>query len=125
YYFRTIKPGPYPWRNGPTAWRPAHIHGSVSGPAIAARLVPQMYFEGAPLIPKCPLIRPHAAPAAAPRRIGRRGRAPRFRRRGPRRLTSPSPRRAALARRLAPSERPPPGCGPRVPWFLAIRRARR
>ncbi len=51
---------------------------------------------------------------------------PRFRRRGPRRLTSPSPRRrAALARRLAPSERPPPGCGPRVPWFLAIRRARR
>ena len=51
YYFRTIKPGPYPWRNGPNDWRPAHIHVSVSGPAIAARLVTQMYFEGDPLIP--------------------------------------------------------------------------
>ncbi len=48
YYFRTIKPGPYPWRNGPNDWRPAHIHVSVSGPAIAARLVTQMYFEGDP-----------------------------------------------------------------------------
>ena len=50
YYFRTIKPGPIP---GATAndWRPAHIHVSVSGPAIAARLVTQMYFEGDPLIP--------------------------------------------------------------------------
>ncbi len=65
YYFRTIKPGPYPWRNGPNDWRPAHIHVSVSGPAIAARLVTQMYFEGDPLIPKCPIIRTLADPEAA------------------------------------------------------------
>lgn len=71
YYFRTIKPGPYPWRNGPNDWRPAHIHVSVSGPAIAARLVTQMYFEGDPLIPKCPIIRPLADPEAAQSLIGR------------------------------------------------------
>ncbi|MFX9381286.1 protocatechuate 3,4-dioxygenase subunit beta, partial [Acinetobacter baumannii] len=71
YYFRTIKPGPYPWRNGPNDWRPAHIHVSVSGPAIAARLVTQMYFEGDPLIPKCPIIRTLADPEAAQSLIGR------------------------------------------------------
>jgi len=26
YRFVTIKPGAYPWRNHPNAWRPAHIH---------------------------------------------------------------------------------------------------
>ena len=29
YYFRTVKPGPYPWRNYVNSWRPAHIHFSV------------------------------------------------------------------------------------------------
>lgn len=57
YIFRTIKPGPYPWLNGPNQWRPAHVHFSISGPAIATRLVTQLYFEGDPLIPLCPIIR--------------------------------------------------------------------
>jgi protocatechuate 3,4-dioxygenase, beta subunit len=50
YRFVTIKPGAYPWRNQPNAWRPAHIHFSVFGPAFATRLVTQMYFPGDPLL---------------------------------------------------------------------------
>ncbi|MEW6706575.1 MAG: protocatechuate 3,4-dioxygenase subunit beta [Pseudomonadota bacterium] len=57
YVFRTIKPGPYPWRNRMNDWRPAHIHYSVSGDGWAQRLITQMYFEGDPLIPGCPIIR--------------------------------------------------------------------
>lgn len=49
YRFLTIKPGAYPWRNHPNAWRPAHIHFSVHGPAFVTRLVTQMYFPGDPL----------------------------------------------------------------------------
>lgn len=26
YIFRTIKPGPYPWRNRINEWRPAHSY---------------------------------------------------------------------------------------------------
>lgn len=62
YVFRTIKPGPYPWRNGPNDWRPAHIHVSVSGPSIATRLITQLYFEGDPLIPLCPIVKTIANP---------------------------------------------------------------
>ena len=50
YRFVTIKPGAYPWRNHANAWRPAHIHFSVFGPAFATRLVTQMYFPGDPLL---------------------------------------------------------------------------
>ena len=57
YVYRTIKPGPYPWRNGVNDWRPAHVHYSISGSGWAQRLVTQMYFEGDPLIPQCPIIR--------------------------------------------------------------------
>jgi protocatechuate 3,4-dioxygenase beta subunit len=57
YVYRTIKPGPYPWRNGVNDWRPAHIHYSISGTGWAQRLVTQMYFEGDPLIPQCPILR--------------------------------------------------------------------
>ncbi|MEO0701584.1 MAG: protocatechuate 3,4-dioxygenase subunit beta [Pseudomonadota bacterium] len=57
YAFRTIQPGPYPWPNGPNDWRPAHIHFSVFGHAFAQRLITQMYFEGDPLIPLCPIVR--------------------------------------------------------------------
>ena len=39
YAFTTIKPGPYPWGNHPNAWRPAHIHFSILGPAWVTRLV--------------------------------------------------------------------------------------
>lgn len=51
YYFRTIKPGPYPWRNYANSWRPAHIHFSVCGSGFVQRLITQLYFEGDPLIP--------------------------------------------------------------------------
>jgi protocatechuate 3,4-dioxygenase, beta subunit len=51
YRFVTIRPGEYPWGNHHNAWRPAHIHFSLFGPAFATRLVTQMYFPGDPLIP--------------------------------------------------------------------------
>ena len=57
YHYRTIKPGPYPWRNGINDWRPAHIHYAISGSGWAQRLVTQMYFEGDPLIAQCPIVR--------------------------------------------------------------------
>ena len=56
YAFRTIRPGPYPWRNRIGDWRPAHIHYAISGNAWVQRLVTQMYFEGDPLIPGCPIL---------------------------------------------------------------------
>jgi len=57
YSFRTIRPGPYPWPNGVNDWRPAHIHFSIFGDGFAQRLITQMYFEGDPLIPHCPILR--------------------------------------------------------------------
>ena len=57
YSFRTIKPGAYPWPNGVNDWRPAHIHFSVFGHSFGQRLITQMYFEGDPLIPLCPIVR--------------------------------------------------------------------
>ncbi len=56
YEFRTVLPGPYPWPNGVNDWRPAHIHFSVFGHGFAQRLITQMYFEGDPLIPLCPIV---------------------------------------------------------------------
>ncbi len=56
YYFRTVKPGAYPWRNWVNNWRPAHIHFSIFGAAFAQRLITQLYFEGDPLIAKCPIV---------------------------------------------------------------------
>ena len=56
YAFRTIQPAPYPWPNGPNSWRPAHIHFSVFGHGFAQRLITQMYFQGDPLIPLCPIV---------------------------------------------------------------------
>lgn len=56
YRFQTIRPGPYPWPNGPNDWRPAHIHFSVFGQSFAQRLITQMYFEGDPLIWRCPIV---------------------------------------------------------------------
>jgi protocatechuate 3,4-dioxygenase, beta subunit len=56
YRFVTIKPGAYPWGNHPNAWRPAHIHFSLFGPAFATRLVTQMYFPGDPLLPFDPIF---------------------------------------------------------------------
>ena len=56
YRFQTIKPGAYPWRNHPNAWRPAHIHLSLFGPCFATRLVTQFFFPGDPLIPLDPIL---------------------------------------------------------------------
>ncbi|ABQ67439.1 protocatechuate 3,4-dioxygenase, beta subunit [Rhizorhabdus wittichii RW1] len=50
YSFTTIRPGAYPWGNHHNAWRPAHIHLSLFGPAFATRLVTQFYFPDDPLI---------------------------------------------------------------------------
>lgn len=55
YTFTTIKPGAYPWGNHDNAWRPAHIHFSIFGPAFATRLVTQMYFPGDPLLAEDPI----------------------------------------------------------------------
>jgi protocatechuate 3,4-dioxygenase beta subunit len=56
YYFRTVRPGAYPWPNGVNDWRPAHIHFSVFGHGFSQRLITQMYFEGDPMIWKCPIV---------------------------------------------------------------------
>jgi protocatechuate 3,4-dioxygenase beta subunit len=64
YFFRTVKPGPYPWRNNGSDWRPAHIHLSLFGHAFVQRLVTQVYFEGDPLIPLCPIVNTIRDPAA-------------------------------------------------------------
>ncbi|MBU6483590.1 MAG: protocatechuate 3,4-dioxygenase subunit beta [Betaproteobacteria bacterium] len=64
YFYRTIKPGPYPWRNSVNDWRPAHIHYSISGSGWAQRLITQMYFEGDPLIASCPILRTIPSEAA-------------------------------------------------------------
>ena len=56
YSFRTVKPGAYPWRNMVNDWRPAHIHVSVFGAAFCQRLITQLYFEGDPLIARCPIV---------------------------------------------------------------------
>ena len=64
YHFRTIKPGPYPWPNGPNDWRPSHIHFSIFGHAFAQRLITQMYFEGDPLIDKCSIVKTLPSQAA-------------------------------------------------------------
>ncbi|WP_099513149.1 protocatechuate 3,4-dioxygenase subunit beta [Microvirga ossetica] len=64
YWFRTIKPGAYPWPNGVNDWRPAHIHFSLFGHAFAQRLITQMYFEGDPMIWQCPIVSTIADKAA-------------------------------------------------------------
>src|SRR5580704_18780251 len=56
YRFTTIRPGAYPWTNHHNAWRPAHIHFSLFGPAFCTRLITQMYFPGDPLLPFDPVL---------------------------------------------------------------------
>ncbi|MFN4129360.1 MAG: protocatechuate 3,4-dioxygenase subunit beta [Paracoccaceae bacterium] len=64
YFFRTVKPGAYPWRNWVNNWRPAHIHVSVFGSSFSQRLITQMYFEGDPLIAQCPIVQAIPDPRA-------------------------------------------------------------
>jgi protocatechuate 3,4-dioxygenase beta subunit len=69
YEFVTVKPGAYPWRNHPNAWRPAHIHFSVFGRAFSSRLVTQMYFPGDPLFGQDPIFNSVRDPAVRERLI--------------------------------------------------------
>jgi protocatechuate 3,4-dioxygenase beta subunit len=57
YAYRTIKPGPYPWRTRVNDWRPAHIHYAISGNGWVQRLITQISFEGDPQIASCPILR--------------------------------------------------------------------
>jgi protocatechuate 3,4-dioxygenase, beta subunit len=65
YRFLTVRPGAYPWKNHPNAWRPAHIHFSLLGPTWAARLITQMYFADDPLLALDPIF--NAVPTAPAR----------------------------------------------------------
>ena len=56
YEFLTVRPGAYPWPNRANDWRPMHIHFSVFGASFGQRLITQMYFEGDPLIDRCPIV---------------------------------------------------------------------
>jgi protocatechuate 3,4-dioxygenase beta subunit len=69
YRFVTIKPGCYPWRNHPNAWRPAHIHFSLFGRSFTQRLVTQMYFPGDPLHELDPVLNSVPDPAGRQRLI--------------------------------------------------------
>jgi protocatechuate 3,4-dioxygenase beta subunit len=69
YRFTTIKPGAYPWRNHPNAWRPAHIHFSLFGRAFTQRLVTQMYFPGDPLFAFDPIFQSVRDPEARARLV--------------------------------------------------------
>ncbi len=71
YKFVTVKPGPYPWRNHPNAWRPAHIHFSLFGRAFTQRLITQMYFPGDPLFGQDPIFNSVPDPKARERMIAR------------------------------------------------------
>lgn len=71
FRFVTIKPGAYPWRNHPNAWRPAHIHFSLFGRAFEQRLVTQMYFPGDPLLAFDPIYNSIPDAGGRERVIGR------------------------------------------------------
>ncbi len=66
YRFLTIRPGIYPWKNHPNAWRPAHIHFSLFGPSFVSRLITQMYFPDDPMFDLDPIFA--AIPTEAARR---------------------------------------------------------
>ncbi|MEX2425867.1 MAG: protocatechuate 3,4-dioxygenase subunit beta [Thermomicrobiaceae bacterium] len=67
YQFLTIRPGAYPWKNHPNAWRPSHIHFSLFGPTTQSRLITQMYFPDDPLHDIDPILQ--SVPAAAQPRL--------------------------------------------------------
>ncbi|QIN78556.1 protocatechuate 3,4-dioxygenase subunit beta [Rubrobacter marinus] len=71
YRFVTIKPGAYPWRNHENAWRPAHVHFSLFGPAFATRLITQMYFPGDPLFSQDPIFQSVRDPEDRQRLVAR------------------------------------------------------
>jgi protocatechuate 3,4-dioxygenase, beta subunit len=71
YRFVTIRPGAYPWKNHPNAWRPAHIHFSLLGRSFVQRLITQMYFPGDPLFDQDPIFNAIPDPKVRERLIAR------------------------------------------------------
>jgi protocatechuate 3,4-dioxygenase beta subunit len=71
YRFVTIKPGAYPWKNHFNAWRPAHIHFSLFGPAFVTRVVTQMYFPNDPLMATDPISQSIADPLVLARLVSK------------------------------------------------------
>jgi protocatechuate 3,4-dioxygenase beta subunit len=71
YRFVTIRPGSYPWRTQPNAWRPAHIHLSLLGRELSSRLVTQMYFPDDPLLAADPIFQSVRNPDARDALIAR------------------------------------------------------
>jgi protocatechuate 3,4-dioxygenase, beta subunit len=71
YSLTTIRPGAYPWKNDPNAWRPSHVHFSLFGPAFHSRLVTQMYFPGDPLLELDPIFRSVPSDHARARLVAR------------------------------------------------------
>ena len=69
YRFVTLKPGAYPWKNHYNAWRPAHIHLSLFGPAFRSRLITQFYFPGDPLFEHDPIFQSVRDPKAQQRLV--------------------------------------------------------
>jgi protocatechuate 3,4-dioxygenase beta subunit len=69
YRFVTVKPGAYPWRNHPWAWRPAHIHLSLFGNAYSQRLITQVFFPGDPLLAIDPVFHSVSDEAARQRMV--------------------------------------------------------
>jgi protocatechuate 3,4-dioxygenase beta subunit len=67
YRFLTVRPGAYPWKNHPNAWRPAHIHFSLFGASTRSRLITQMYFPDDPLHALDPILQ--SVPTAARARL--------------------------------------------------------
>ncbi len=71
YIFKTIEPGSYSYLNRGLEWRPKHIHFSIFGSTFIQRLITQMYFEGDPLINKCPMINAIPDPKARKLLVGK------------------------------------------------------
>jgi protocatechuate 3,4-dioxygenase beta subunit len=69
YQFVSIKPGAYPWRNHPNAWRPNHIHYSLFGTGFGQRIITQMYFPGDPLLALDPIYLAVPDPSARERLV--------------------------------------------------------
>src|SRR3954452_9848613 len=71
YTFIIIKARGYPQNDHHNAWRPAHIHFSLFGPAFATRLITQMYFPGDPLFAYDPIFQSVRDAGARERMVAR------------------------------------------------------
>lgn len=67
YEYETIHPGPY--KIGPEAWRPAHVHYLVQAPGYK-QLITQLYFANDPHNAKDEFIKPSLIIALEKRKVG-------------------------------------------------------